>query len=87
MEVPKSGVQLELQLPTYATATATQDPSRICDLHHSSWQCQILNSLNEARDRTHNLIVPIQIHLRGAMTETPNNTLKFVNINFMCVHG
>ena len=27
MEVPKLGVELELQLPAYGTATATQDPS------------------------------------------------------------
>ena len=36
-----------------ATATATPDPSRVYDLHHSSEQLQILNSLSEARDRTH----------------------------------
>ena len=30
--------------------TATPDPSRVCDLHHSSGQCQILNPLSEARD-------------------------------------
>ena len=36
--------------------TATQDPSRILDLHHSSWQLGILNPLNEARDRTHILM-------------------------------
>ena len=41
----------------YATATATRDPSRVCDLHHSPWQCQILNPPGEARDRTHNLMV------------------------------
>ena len=28
------------------------DPSHTCDLHHSSWQHQILNPLGEARDRT-----------------------------------
>ena len=36
MEVPRLGVNLELQLPAYARATATQDPSCVCDLHHSS---------------------------------------------------
>uniref|UniRef100_A0A8D0PDY6 Odorant binding protein 2B n=1 Tax=Sus scrofa TaxID=9823 RepID=A0A8D0PDY6_PIG len=50
------GVQLELQLPAYATATAMPDPSHICNLHHSSRQCQILNPLSEARDRTHVLL-------------------------------
>ena len=33
MEVPRLGVELELQLPTYATATAISDLSHICDLH------------------------------------------------------
>ena len=52
MEVPRLGVESELQLPAYTTAAATQDWSRVCDLHHSSWQCQILNPLIEAKDRT-----------------------------------
>ena len=33
------------------TATATQDLRRVCDLHHSSRQRQILNPLSEARDK------------------------------------
>ena len=35
---------------SHTTATAMRDPSRICDLHHSSEQCWILNPLSEARD-------------------------------------
>ena len=35
MEVPRLGIQSKLQLPTYATATATWDLNQICDLHHS----------------------------------------------------
>ena len=50
MEVPRLGVEPELQLP--ATATATPDPSHVCDPHHSSWQHSIFNPLIEARDRT-----------------------------------
>ena len=50
MEVPRLGVESELEPLAYATATATQDPSHICDLHHSSWQCQIVNPLSKARD-------------------------------------
>ena len=49
MEVPSLGVQLESQLPAYAMATATRDPNRICNLHHSSWQHRILNPLSKAR--------------------------------------
>ena len=62
MKVPRLEVQSELQLPAYTTAIATCDPSHIFDLYHSSRQCQILNPLREARDRTRNLTVPSQIH-------------------------
>ena len=58
MESPRLRVESELQLPAYATDTAKQDPSCICDLHHSSWQRRILKPLSEVRDRTHNLMVP-----------------------------
>ena len=46
------GVELELQLLAYTTATAIPDLSRIYDLHHSSGQHQILNPLSKARDQT-----------------------------------
>ena len=52
MEVPRPGVSSEFQPPAYTTATATQDLSRFCDLHHSSQQCRIPNLLSKARDRT-----------------------------------
>ena len=52
MEVPRLGVKLELQLPAYATATAIPDRGPTCGLGRSSWQCQILNPLIEARDPT-----------------------------------
>ena len=51
-EVPRLGVKSDLQLPAYATATATLDPSHICDLRHSLRPRQILiNTLIEVRDR------------------------------------
>ena len=37
------------------------DPSRVCDLYHSSWQRRIVNPLSKGRDRTRNLMVPSQI--------------------------
>ena len=40
----------------YTTATATRDPSQICDLHHSSGQRLIINPLSEATDATHILM-------------------------------
>jgi len=33
---------------TYTTATATRDPSCVCELHHSSQQGQIVNPLSQA---------------------------------------
>jgi len=56
------------------------DLSRICNLHHSSWQCQILNPLSEARDRTHNLMVASRICFCWAMTGTPNYILSLIDI-------
>ena len=49
----------------------TQDLSHLCNLHHSSRQCWILNPLREARDQTHNLMFPSQIHFHCATTGTP----------------
>ena len=54
LEVPRLGVELELQLLIYTTAT--QDLSCICDLYHGSRQCQILNPLSGAKDQTHILM-------------------------------
>ena len=53
IDVPRLGVQSE----AYITATAMWDWSCVCDLHHSSGQCQILNPMSKARDQTSNLMV------------------------------
>uniref|UniRef100_A0A8D1DD68 Kynurenine 3-monooxygenase n=1 Tax=Sus scrofa TaxID=9823 RepID=A0A8D1DD68_PIG len=50
MNVPWLGVESELRLPVYTTAT--RDLSRVFDLHHSSQQHRILNPLSKARDQT-----------------------------------
>ena len=71
MEVPRLGVKLELQLLAYTSATAMQDPSHVCDLHHSSRQHQILSPWSKARDRTCNLMVTSQIHFCCATTGSP----------------
>ena len=52
MEVPRLGVELELPLLAYTTATATLDPTLICHLYRSLQQRWILNLLIEARDPT-----------------------------------
>ena len=62
---------MERQLPAYARAMATQDPSQVCNLHHSSQQCQILNPRSKARDQTCNFMVPSWICFRCARMGTP----------------
>ena len=71
IEVSRLGVKSDLQLPATATARATQDPSHVCSLHHSSQQRQILNPLSKARDWTHTLMDTSQVHYHWATTGTP----------------
>ena len=52
LEVPRLGVEWGMWPPAYTTATATWDPSWVCDLHHNSRQRQILSPLSEAKERT-----------------------------------
>ena len=70
-EVSRLGVKSELQLPSYTTATAMPDPSRIRALHGSSWQHWILNALRKARDWTHVLMVTSGVCYHWAMMGTP----------------
>ena len=51
MEVPRLGVESELQLPAYATVTAMPDPSHIYDLCICS-NARYLNPLRETRDQS-----------------------------------
>ena len=60
MEVPRLGVESEVQLTAYVTAT--QDLSHVCYLHHSSQQCWILSPLSEARHQTHVLLGQVHYH-------------------------
>ena len=61
MEVLRQGVESELKLPSYTTATAIGDPRHGCDRHLSSLQHRSLNPLSKDRDQTCNLSVPSQI--------------------------
>ena len=76
MEIPRLGVKLELQLLAYATATATRDPSHICNLHHSSWQRQILNPLSKARDQAQVLMDTSWFITTEPQWELPKEHLK-----------
>ena len=73
MKVPRLGVKLELdlQLPAYATVTAMPDQSCLFDLYHSSWQCQVLNPLRKAKDGTRIFMDPSWVHFRWATMGTP----------------
>ena len=55
VEVLRPGVESELQLPAYTTATATATCD-LSDLHNSLRHHWILNPLSKARDRTLNLM-------------------------------
>ena len=64
MEGLRLGVESELQLPVYTTATTTWGPSRTCNFQHSSWQGQILNPLRVAKDGTWVLMDTSRVLLR-----------------------
>ena len=64
MEVPRPGGNSELQLPAIATATATPD----------------LNPLSKARDRTHILTDPSQVHYRWSTTGTLHRLLIYFHL-------
>ena len=53
-----------------------RDLSHVCDLQHSSRQCQILNPLRKARDRTHVLLDTSWVCYRWATTEFLNMQFK-----------
>ena len=71
MAIPGLGLDLELQVSAFTTAT----PDSICifDLHYSSWQHWILNPWSEARDRTRVFMDTSQVHnplgLKGSSLE------------------
>ena len=62
MEVPRLGIESELQLPAY-----TQPQ-----------QCRILNPLSEARDQIHHLMVTSRIHFHCATTGTPLSVIILI---------
>ena len=57
-------------------------PSHVCDLHHSSWQ-----RWREARDRTHNLMVPSQICFCCTTTATLSHRFRSPSTQVVPVEG
>ena len=76
VEVPRPGVELELQLPVYTTAPTMPDPSPVCDLHHTSCQHWILDPLKEARDWICILVDTSRLHYHWA-DRTPCHGIFF----------
>jgi len=76
MEVPRLGVESELQLPPYAIKT--WDPSPACDLDHSSQQHQTFNPLSKPRDLTSILMDTSQICFRCSAMGTPLYNFLFM---------
>ena len=79
MEVPRLGVQPELQPLAYTTATATWDPSWVCNLYHCARQHRILNPLSKARDQTHILTDTMS---SSQPVEPHGNSLTFFFFSF-----
>ena len=79
LEVPRLRVKLELQLPAYTHSHSNtgSEPSRVCDLHHSSGQHQILNPLSQARDWTCILMKASQICFHWTSMGIPINSFDF----------
>ena len=76
------GSQVRGQIRAVATSLhyshSKPDLSCVCDLHHSSQQCQIFNPLSKARNQTCVLMDASQIHFHCATTGTL--ILAFVSI-------
>ena len=73
MEVPRLGVESDLQLLVYTTTIATPDPNCICNLYYSLWQCWILNPLSKARYWTWVLVDANWVHYWWATMGTPSS--------------
>ena len=65
----------------------TDPQHRICDIHHSSRQRQILNPLSRVRDQTCNLTVPSRIRFHCAMTGTPDFCILKLTYTQVILHS
>ena len=62
LEDPRLGVESDLQVLAYTTATAMPDLSHVFNLYHSSQQRRILNLLSEAGDLTRVFMDTSEVH-------------------------
>ena len=87
MEVPRLGIESELQLPAYTTATSVKDPSHVGHLYHSSPQYQIFSPLSEARDRTHILMDTGRMSPLSHDGNSQNVCLKSRTLPYFCLNS
>ena len=94
MKVPRLRVESELQPLAYTTATATQDPTPVCNLYHSSRQGRILNPLSKAA-RPGIKPSTTSLFLVGFVSTVPGWELRFIlfnqceeqqNLILLCAH-
>ena len=71
MEVPRVGLNGSCSCQPTPTTTAMWDLRRICNLHPSSRQHQILNTLSEGRDQRHILMDTSRIRFCSPQWELP----------------
>ena len=57
---------------------STPDLSHVCDLHHSSWQHQILNPLSKARDCTESSWILVGFIITEPQQELPQPVFSIV---------
>ena len=74
MEVPRLGVESELQLTAYTTATAMPDLSCIWKLHHRSWQLDSLTHWVRPWFEPISSWILVRFLTRWATMETPSFT-------------
>ena len=81
MEVPRLGVQSELQLPAYTTATAMPDPSRVCNLQTAHGNARFLTHWTRAQIEPSTSWFLVRFISTLPQQELPK-TIKFFKENF-----
>ena len=83
MEVPRLGVESELQMLAYITATAMWNLSQVCNPHWNWGQLWIHNPLSEARDGTGILMDTSWVRFCWATWELP---LDLISVHCKTIH-
>ena len=79
MDVPRLGGKSKPQLLAYITASATQDPSHVCDLQHSSQQHQILTHWVGPGIEPTSSWIPVRLLTTELQQQFPRNLILGIN--------